>query len=384
MRFSTLAAGLPLVAAAPQGHSFKQQANSTGKSLLLDQAPETSQPYALRKGAGRAVAVGEQVYRFSVTGNSSAGAFTLMQTNAPDSSDLGVLPHIHKAHYENFYCTKGQIQLWAQTNSSGEQARVLTPGDYGAVPHNTVHTFQITDPDTQLTGVIQPGGFEELFIAIANSDFVSPTGSEFVPAASNGSSSGSDPALISALEAFDVYAQLDFSPRRDLVNGSAGGATASTWHTASNTLAPDAVTPNFVAKNRGPKYLNADGGVYHLVAPFATANQTASNFTMGTVTLSPLLSNQTATKANLAQPLAFQLEEGALEVAVEGYDAVTLIQGDVVFVPANVPFTYAASAAFTKFLYVSGGGDGFDYQLLQRAVPWSYATYPIDAGFTVQ
>ncbi|KAK1634346.1 hypothetical protein BDP81DRAFT_408170 [Colletotrichum phormii] len=365
MRFSTLAAGLPLVVAAPQGHSFKQQAKSTGKSLLVDQAPETSQPYALRKGAGRAVAVGEQVYRFSVTGNSSAGAFTLMQTNAPDSSDLG-------------------FQLWAQTNSSGEQARVLTPGDYGAVPLNTVHTFQITDPDTQLTGVIQPGGFEELFIAIANSDFVSPTGSEFVPAASNGSSSGSDPALISALEAFDVYAQLDFNPRRDLANGSAGGATASTWHTASNTLALDAVTPNFVAKNRGPKYLNADGGVYHLVAPFATANQTASNFTMGTVTLSPLLSNQTATKANLAQPLAFQLEEGALEVSVEGYDAVTLIQGDVVFVPANVPFTYAASAAFTKFLYVSGGGDGFDYQLLQRAVPWSYATYPIDAGFTVQ
>ncbi|OHE98045.1 hypothetical protein CORC01_06714 [Colletotrichum orchidophilum] len=380
MRFSTLAAGLPLVVAAPQGHSFKQT-NSACKGLVLDQAPETSQPYVLRKGSGRAVLVGDQVYRFSVTGNSSAGAFTLMQTNAPDSSALGVLPHIHKTHYENFYCTKGQIQLWAKTNSSGEQARVLTPGDYGAVPRNTIHTFQMNDPDTQLTGVIQPGGFEELFVAIANTDFVSPIGSEFVPAASNGSS-GSDPAQISALEAFDVYAHLDFNPRRDLINGSAGGP--NTWHTAANTLAPDVVTPNFIAKNRGPKYLNADGGVYHLIAPLATAKQTGNNFTMGTVTLSPLLSNQTATKANFDQPLAFQLEEGALEVAVEGYDAVTLIQGDVIFVPASTAFTYAASAAFTKFLYVSGGGDGFDYQLLQRAVPWEYTTYPINAGFTVQ
>ncbi|OHE90606.1 hypothetical protein CORC01_14090 [Colletotrichum orchidophilum] len=380
MRFSTLAAGLPLVAAVPQGHSFKHT-NRTCKSLVLDQAPETLQPYVLRKGSGRAVSVGAQVYRFSVTGNSSAGAFTVMQTNAPDSSDLGVLPHIHKVHYENFYCTKGQLQLWAKTNSSGEQARLLTPGDYGAVPHNTIHTFQITDPDTQLTGVIQPGGFEELFVAIANSDFVSPMGSEFVPTASSGSSSGSDPAQISALEAFDVYAHLDFNPRYDLVNGSAGGP--DTWHTAPNTLAPDTVTPNFIAKNRGPKYLNTDGGVYHLIAPLATANQTANNFTMGTVTLSPLLSNQTAIKINPNQPLAFQLEEGALEVTVEGYDVVTLIQGDLVFIPAGTAFTYAASATFTKFLYISGGGDGFDYQLLQRAVPWEFATYPVNAGFTV-
>ncbi|GKT46483.1 questin oxidase [Colletotrichum spaethianum] len=380
MRFSTLAAGLPLAAAAPQGHSFKQ-VNATGKTLILDQAPDAPQPYVLRKGSGRAVAVGEQVYRFSVTGNSSAGAFTLMQTNAPDSSELGVLPHIHKAHYENFYCTKGQIQLWAKTNDTEEQARVLTPGDYGAVPQNTVHTFQITDPDTQLTGVISPGGFEELFIAIANSEFNSSTGAEFVPAAADGSS-GSDPELISALEAFDVYAQLDFTPRRDLVNGSAGGD--DTWHTAANALAPDAVTPNFVAKNRGPKYLNTDGGVYHLIAPLATGNQTASNFTMGTVTLSPLVSNQTATEAKLSQPLAFQLEEGALDIAVDGYDTVTLIQGDVVFIPAATPFRYHASATFTKFLYVSGGGDGFDYQLLQRAASWEYATYPVSAGFTVQ
>ncbi|KAL0941766.1 quercetin 2,3-dioxygenase [Colletotrichum truncatum] len=373
---TTLAAGLPLVAAAPQGLAAKAT-----KDLVLEQAPQTPQPYVLRKGAGRAVLVGEQVYRFSVTGNASAGAFTLMQTNAPDSTELGVLPHIHKTHYENFYCSKGQIQLWAKTNSSGEQARLLTPGDYGAVPHNTVHTFQITDPDTQLTGVIQPGGFEELFIAIANSEFNSSTGSEFVPAAVGGSS-GSNPDLISALEAFDVYAQLDFNPRRDLVNGSAGGPT--TWHTAANELAADSVTPNFIAKNRGPKYLNADGGVYHLLAPFATANQTQSNFTMGTATVSRLLANQTATEANLTQPVAFQLEEGALVVDVDGYDPVTLIQGDIVFVPAGTPFTYHASAAFTKFLYVSGGGDGFDYQLLQRAVPWEYATYPIYAGFTVQ
>jgi quercetin dioxygenase-like cupin family protein len=336
----------------------------------------------LLKNTGLAVSIGQQVYRFSVTGNASAGAFTLLQTNAPDSTELGVLPHVHKTHYENFYVTKGRVQLWTKTNATEERARVLTAGDYGAAPHNTIHTFQITDPDTQLTGVIQPGGFEALFLAIADGPFTSSTNAPFVPTKPTNSGAGSDPSAISALEHFDVFAQLAFSPRRDFVNGTAGGS--GYWHDGPNTLAPDAVTPNFIAKNYGPKYLNTDGGVYQLLAPLATAKQTAGNFSMGTLTLSPLQANQTATRMRLRQPVAFQLEEGALVVDVEGYDAATLIQGDVVFVPAGVKFSYSASATYTKFLYVSGGKDGFDYQLLQNAHAWNFTTYPTYTGFTVQ
>ncbi|KAK7728486.1 hypothetical protein SLS57_002374 [Botryosphaeria dothidea] len=357
-------------------------ARAASSSLIVDEAPQSLRPYVLPKFAGQAVAVGQQIYRFSVTGNSSDGAFTLMQTNTPDSTELGVLPHIHKKHYENFYCTKGRVQLWAKTNATGEAARVLSQGDYGAVPHNTVHTFQITDPDTQLTGVIQPGGFEELFIAIGDSSYNSSTGSAFVPAASNSSSgAGASAGLVSALESFDVYAQLDFNPRRDFVNGSAGGS--SNWHNGANTLAKDAYTPNFVAKGYGPKYLNVDDGIYRIIQPLVTGTQSANNFTMGTITMSPLLSNQTASTQNLTQHLAFQLEEGELVVALDGYDTVSLIQGDVVFIPAGTAFTYHASRPFTKFLYVSAGGDGLDYQLIQKSVSWNYVTYPIYAGYTI-
>lgn len=69
------------------------------------------------------------------------------------------LPHIHQAHYENFFCMKGRFQLWTEKDGD-QEARLLTPGDYGAVPHNTTHTFQLLDPFTELVGVIQPGGFE--------------------------------------------------------------------------------------------------------------------------------------------------------------------------------------------------------------------------------
>ncbi|KAL0569360.1 hypothetical protein V5O48_012611 [Marasmius crinis-equi] len=349
---------------------------STNSSLYVDEAPQFLRPYVLPKLSGQSVAVGAQIYRFSVTGNSSNGAFTLMQTNAPDSTELGVLPHIHKTHYENFYCTKGRVQLWAKTNATGEEARILSQGDYGAVPHNTIHTFQITDPDTQLTGVIQPGGFEELFIAIGDNSFQTSTGSPFVPATAN-SSAGSSPEVITALESFDVFAQLDFSPRRDLVDGIAG---TGNWHDGANTLAEDAYTPNFIAKGYGPKFLNTDDGVYKVVQPLATGQQSANNFTMGTITMSPLLANQSVSTQNLTQHAAFQLEEGELVVTIEGETA-GLIQGDVVFIPAGTPFTYYASRPFTKFLYVSAGGDGLDYQLIQKSVFWNYTTYPTYAGY---
>lgn len=351
-------------------------------SLVVEEAPQELRPYVLPKNYGHAVAVGQQIYRFSVTGNSSGGAFTLMQTNAPDSTSLGVLPHIHKAHYENFYCTRGRFQLWAQPYDyeAEQQTRVLTQGDYGAVPHDTYHTYQILDPDTQMTGVIQPGGFEKLFIDIADSVYNSSTLASFVPAASNTSAgAGSSASTISALQAYDVYAQLDWTTRTDTVNGTAGSGN---WHNGTNDLATDAYTPYFVAKNYAQKYLNYENG-YKLIAPLQTGAQSNGNFTLGTITLSAMLPNETVNNIIPSQPLAFQLEEGQLVVEIENETA-ALIQGDVVFVPAGTNFTYYATVPETKFYYVSAGADGFDFDLLQNSTEWDFATYPSYAGYVAE
>jgi len=98
-------------------------------------------------------------FRFPVTGPSSDYAFSLVSTNAPGFTSLGVLPHIHQVHYENFFNYHGRFQLWTDKYDD-ENTRVLGLGDYGAVPHNTTHTFQIPDADMELIGVIQPDGFE--------------------------------------------------------------------------------------------------------------------------------------------------------------------------------------------------------------------------------
>jgi quercetin dioxygenase-like cupin family protein len=343
--------------------------------LVVREAPNHLRPYVLRNLDGQSVAVGQQIYRFSVTGPSSNGAFTLIQTNAPDAAGLGVFPHLHKKHYENFYCTKGGVRVWTDTNTTSAQGRLLSQGDYAAVPKDTIHTFQIMDPDTQLTGVIQPGGFEQLFLAIGDKTFSDSTGSPFVPAPASGGLP-SDPKVLAGLTVFDVYAKLDFRPRSDFINGVAGSGK---WHNGKNTLAKDHTTPYFVAKNYGPKYLNTENG-YKIIAPLATGKQTANDYTMGTITMSPRRFNETRNPTVLRQHVAFQMQEGQLIGNVAGEEFV-LIQGDVLFVPSGTHFTYFASVPFTKFLYVSAGANGLDYQLIRESIPWNFASYPTYAGF---
>ena len=150
MHFNSLVAGSAALSVASAARS----------SLHVENAPSHVRPYVIERYANaQAVAVGQQIYRFPVTGPSSGGAFSILMTSSPGSDALGVLPHIHKTHYENFFCSKGRFQLWTEKYGD-EQARVMLPGDYGAVPHNTTHTFQVLDPDTEMLGVIQPGGFE--------------------------------------------------------------------------------------------------------------------------------------------------------------------------------------------------------------------------------
>lgn len=156
MHFTNTLSGAFTVSIAAASVSLPKRSNS---SIWVTEVPAYVRPYAIPHYQASGCVIGQQVYRFPVTGPSSDYAFTLIGTNAPGSDTLGVLPHLHEVHYENFFNLKGRFQLW--TEKYGDQeTRVLTAGDYGGVAHNTTHTFQILDPDTEMVGIIQPGGFE--------------------------------------------------------------------------------------------------------------------------------------------------------------------------------------------------------------------------------
>lgn len=129
-------------------------------SLLVDDTPTHVRPYVLPHLVGTVTATGDMAYRFPITAASSGNAFTLLTTNTGRYDKPNVFPHAHKVRYENFFCEKGALHLWLATNGTSQEARVMEPGDFGASPPGKIHAFQTLRPDTEMFGVVFPGGLE--------------------------------------------------------------------------------------------------------------------------------------------------------------------------------------------------------------------------------
>lgn len=215
----------------------------------------------------------------------------------------------------------------------------------------------------------------DLFYALGQ-NYSTGTNTPYTPATSNSSSAtGPNSGSISKLQSFDVYGQLDFTPRRDFVNGS---APVSTWHEKeSNSLGAPA-DPYFVANNYGPKYLNSQHGIYQIVQPLCTPVQSQDvNFTMSTILINRPRKGQT-TVPSWEGPgaAAFEVLEGSLKIQIGQYPVATLSTGDVAFIPAQTTYKYWSQGALTKVLYVSSGRDGVDQRLIQAGKKWDYVAFP--------
>lgn len=350
------------------------------ESIIVMEAPDHVRPYVLPKFRGKATKLAEtQVIRYSITNNSSGGAFALLQHTGNVRGYTSARPHRHHKVQEHFYCSRGRVQLWGMKDeaNASHEARVATVGDYGSIPPYGIHTFQLTDPDSSLTHVFHPAGFEHLFEVFSSGDFdTTGISSSFVPAENDNPPFGAlTPKEDATLQSLDLYAFYDdapWIPRRDFVNGTAGDKSLH-WHDGPNEIPTDPTLPYFIAKDYGPKYLNEESG-YKIIQPLATADITfGKNFTTGTVILSP---KSTGDVTVLPNHFGLQMEDGLLELAIKGYEKATLIAGDVAFIPENVEFSYRGMVPFTKFFYMNAGAKGLDYQLLQNSRPWNYTAYP--------
>jgi quercetin dioxygenase-like cupin family protein len=213
--------------------------------------------------------------------------------------------------------------------------------------------------------------FRALFYALSSSNYTSSTSSPYDPSAPTDSSS--PPAsVISALESFDVFAELSYSPRQDAVNGFA--PPNSTWHNGNNALGVDDATPYFIAKDFGPKYLNSQSE-YQVIQPLVTPVQSAGNFTLSTISISKQLRNTTTQFHSYPGHAAFEVLEGQLSIMLEG-EALDLLQGDVVFIPGNSSYGYFSKVAFTKVLYISQGADSLDTALISKSMSWGSPVWP--------
>lgn len=114
-------------------------------------------PYVLRAGEGVSHLVAGQVVRTLAGIEQTAGGFGAMVCDAP--LDRGPIPmHWHEREHDTWLCVRGKLQVW-----SGDQSRVLTPGDFAYVKPGGTHSYQSVAPRTQFFGVVAPGGWEQFF-----------------------------------------------------------------------------------------------------------------------------------------------------------------------------------------------------------------------------
>lgn len=349
--------------------------------LELYTPPDYPRPYLIRSSSpAHSVATGNQIFRFPVTGNSSGGEFTIVGTNAPPSKNLVVRPHLHKKHYENFFTVKGRIHLWTQGEGDVEQqARVMTQHDFGSCPPNTTHTLQVIDHDTELFGTIFPGGFERMFYFIGDK-YDSPNFAPYDPSLGEGSNKGINDTVLEGLKAFDVWAQPEFVPKRDFVDGRR--PADEVWHDGFNGVGNKSDTSYFVANGDGPKYLNQNvTGFYQVVQPLISPAASGDfNFTESLISINGGLgANQPeAVWYEFDFGNSFTVLEGRLSISVDGYHSAELYTGDTIYIPKQSRFSYHSNAHLTKVIYVAASHEGIDTILIRNGGYVGSPMFPAD------
>nr|RBQ93872.1 hypothetical protein FVER53263_01553 [Fusarium verticillioides] len=346
---------------------------------LLD-PPQTAEVYLIRRYShSNTVLAGYNTFRLPINGNSTGGEFTFFLYSSGTGSSVAVSPHLHKYHYECFFTIKGRVQIWAQHDNEIQEARVLTQGDFGSWATYTNHTFQFIDPDSEVLAVVAPGGFEKLMDVIGR-QWNTTTNTPYSNAYIENPDNATRPVPVSEaekLQYLDVWSQPDFVPRRDLLNGTTPGKAA--WHDGPNYLGNNSDTSYWVANGFGPKYLNkAMTGYYQIVQPLITPQSSGNySFTKSTITINGPPSDISALPYHgFPHGSAFMVLEGTLTIHVEGYLPVTLVWGDVMYVPKNVRFTYYTSTHWCKFLYVSGGDNCLDTKLIKGGAAYNSVVFP--------
>src|SRR4051794_8552313 len=125
--------------------------------LPVTDLPGGPVPYVIEAGSGRAHVLLGEVGRALVGAEESGGAMSVMTLDGP-RAERPIPLHYHEHEYEFFYCLRGAIQLWAD-----DQSRVLAPGDFGYIPPNTLHAYQLRGHFSPFVGPIVPGGWDRFF-----------------------------------------------------------------------------------------------------------------------------------------------------------------------------------------------------------------------------
>jgi quercetin dioxygenase-like cupin family protein len=128
-------------------------------------------------GEGEVVTALGSRYRYKVVGESTNGAYSLVEETLLD--DEGPPLHVHEGEEEAFYVLSGRGVF-----AIGEDRRELGPGDFVVVPRGAPHALARVGDELRMLVIVSPAGFEQFFVEIERRESVAgtPLGEEEVVA----------------------------------------------------------------------------------------------------------------------------------------------------------------------------------------------------------
>jgi len=118
---------------------------------------------------------------------------------------------------------------------------------------------------------------------------------------------------------------------------------------------------------------------YHVVHPLVTPVLSEGTFTITKISVSELLPNVTVPVNQFWNHMGLQVLDGQLSAKV-GLKTVELIEGDVLFIPANTSFQYWSEVGFTRSMHFSTGTGGLGSDLISKGKNWTSPMWPTYAS----
>ena len=124
-------------------------------------------PFVLRPRQGRAIDLGTFQMSVKATGESTGGAFSLLEAAEPPG--FGPPLHIHHNAAEAFYVLEGEYIIFL-----GDDEHMCPPGSFIFIPAGIRHGFRVGSMPSRKLNIYTPsamvGYFDDLGVAMASGD----------------------------------------------------------------------------------------------------------------------------------------------------------------------------------------------------------------------
>lgn len=314
--------------------------------LLSGKLPEVKQAYRIPAGEGERFVFGTQVASVLAHAPSIGDPLEIVQISGGKGDHFP--KHVHEQANEAIYVLDGKLEVVI-----GAQTRVLTAGDYAHIPAGIAHGYRMLGNRTRLMSVTVGGEVASFYrnIGTPYEKYERP----HLPVGEINEEQWIQAAALSDIRFVDDESGI---PADDLVE---------------NGTVPETVVPYILQNGEGDHTLSGDQ-----VHSFLSTQASTGGGYIVMMSTGPKMAHPIGEHYHKITNETFICIQGQVTLWVDG-EALTLLPGDFVYVPAGVKHKFRMDSHYTKFMGVLTPGSFEDF-FRTLGDPYEYAIFPMEAA----